>query len=237
MTLLLAALAAFALAWMSAVAGFGGGVLLLPVFTALFGLRAAVPILTITQLASNGSRVGFNHREIKWPLVRNFAIGAVPLALAGGVLFKLAPIEALQRLLGVFLLAAVAWRRWGPTTVRVSERSFITVGAVSGLGSAILGSVGPLIAPFFLAFGLVKSAYIGTEAASAVVMHVSKLVAYGGGDLLTGHVVAMGAVLTPATMLGAWVGKRTVDRISEQLFVTLVEVGLAVSALLLLAGV
>ncbi|MBC8992065.1 hypothetical protein AB0N38_28525 [Micromonospora aurantiaca] len=34
-----ASLAAFALAWMSAVAGPGGGVLLLPVFTALFGLR------------------------------------------------------------------------------------------------------------------------------------------------------------------------------------------------------
>jgi uncharacterized membrane protein YfcA len=28
------------------VAGFGGGVLLLPVFTALFGLRFAVPMLT-----------------------------------------------------------------------------------------------------------------------------------------------------------------------------------------------
>lgn len=39
MTLPLAALAAFALAWLSAVAGFGGGALLRPVFTALFGLR------------------------------------------------------------------------------------------------------------------------------------------------------------------------------------------------------
>ena len=42
-TLLIAAAAAFALAVLSAVAGFGGGVLLLPVFTALFGLRVAVP--------------------------------------------------------------------------------------------------------------------------------------------------------------------------------------------------
>jgi len=41
--------AAFGLALLSAVAGFGGGVLLLPVFTVLFGLRAAVPTLTLTQ--------------------------------------------------------------------------------------------------------------------------------------------------------------------------------------------
>jgi hypothetical protein len=33
-----------------AVAGFGGGVMLPPVFTVLFGLRATVPMLTLTQL-------------------------------------------------------------------------------------------------------------------------------------------------------------------------------------------
>ncbi|MEZ0167054.1 hypothetical protein AB2L27_20065 [Kineococcus sp. LSe6-4] len=38
--LLVASAAAFVLAVVSAVAGFGGGVLLLPVFTALFGIGA-----------------------------------------------------------------------------------------------------------------------------------------------------------------------------------------------------
>ena len=53
LNLLVASLAAFGLAVVSAVAGFGGGVLLLPVFTIMFGLRLAVPMLTITQLFSN----------------------------------------------------------------------------------------------------------------------------------------------------------------------------------------
>lgn len=162
----LAALAAFALAWLSAVAGFGGGVLLLPVFTAMFGLRVAVPVLTLAQLVSNGSRVGFNWREVNWSLVRHFALGVVPLAVAGGVLFAYAPLGGLERLLGAFLLLMVAWRRLGPRPPRGTEWSFIAVGAASGLGSALVGSVGPLTAPFFLAYGLVKSAYIGTEAAS-----------------------------------------------------------------------
>jgi hypothetical protein len=48
--LVVASVAAFALAWLSAVAGFGGGVLLLPVLTVLFGLRtAAVPLLTVAS--------------------------------------------------------------------------------------------------------------------------------------------------------------------------------------------
>jgi uncharacterized membrane protein YfcA len=234
--LVLAAMAAFALAWLSAVAGFGGGVLLLPVFVALFGLRVAVPVLTLAQLVSNGSRVAFNRREVNWSLVRHFAIGAAPLALVGGLLFAYAPLDGLTRVLGAFLLVLVAWRRFSPRPPRVSERSFIAVGAASGLGSALVGSVGPLTAPFFLAYGLVKSAYIGTEAASAVIMHVSKLAAYGTGDLLTLDVVALGAALAPATMLGAWAGKRTLDHVSDKLFVLLVEVGLVISGTLLLVG-
>lgn len=55
--LAISTVAAFALALVSAVAGFGGGALLLPVFTGLFGLRIAVPVLTLTQIASNGGRV------------------------------------------------------------------------------------------------------------------------------------------------------------------------------------
>jgi uncharacterized membrane protein YfcA len=77
-TVLSASAAAFGLALLSAVAGFGGGVLLLPVFTVLFGLRAAVPMLTLTQLSSNGSRVWLNRRDLRWPLIGWFALGAGP---------------------------------------------------------------------------------------------------------------------------------------------------------------
>lgn len=157
-TLLVASLAAFALAFVSAVAGFGGGVLLLPVFTELFGLRVAVPVLTLTQLVSNGSRVGFNYRHLRWPLVGWFSLGAVPTAVVGGLLFVTAPLGLLQRLLGVFLLAVVVWRRVRPQPRPPGDRVFVAVGAASGAGSALVGSVGPLTAPFFLAYGLVKDA-------------------------------------------------------------------------------
>ncbi|MDR6864679.1 sulfite exporter TauE/SafE family protein [Phycicoccus sp. 3266] len=237
LSLALAAVAAFALAVVSAVAGFGGGVVLLPVFTALFGLRVAVPVLTLAQLVSNGSRVALNSRHIEWRLVRNFALGAVPTALAFGLLFATAPAAGLQRVLGVFLLAVVVLRHVRRRQLgRPSPRAFVAVGAASGAGSALLGSVGPLTAPFFLAYGLVKDAYIGTEAAGAVVMHAAKLAAYGTGDLVSARVAALGAVLAPATMLGAWTGKRLVHRMDERVFTVLVEVGLVVSGVFLVLG-
>jgi uncharacterized membrane protein YfcA len=131
--LLAASCAAFGLAVLSAVAGFGGGVLLLPVFTALFGLRVAVPMLTVTQLSSNGARVWLNRRELNWRLIGWFAFGAVPFAVAGGLLLAHAPLGALKRLLGVFLIGVVMWRRVNPHPRKPADRAFAVV--VPGLGS------------------------------------------------------------------------------------------------------
>jgi uncharacterized protein len=236
LTLLAASAAAFALALLSAVAGFGGGVLLLPVFTALFGLRAAVPMLTLTQLSSNGSRVWLNRRHLRWRLIGWFALGAIPCAVAGALLLTHAPLAPLKRLLGVFLIVVVIWRRLGRTQRKPADPAFAAVGAASGFGSALLGSVGPLTAPFFLAYGLTRAAYIGTEAAGALTMHLTKIATYGAGDLLTGPVLLYGIALTPATLLGARVGKKIVGRVSDRMFVLLVEIGLVAAGAVFLAG-
>jgi uncharacterized membrane protein YfcA len=100
----------------------------------------------------------------------------------------------------------------------------------------LFGSVGPLTAPFFLAIGLTRAAYIGTEAASALAMHLTKIATYGASDLLSGRVLLYGVALTPATLLGAWVGKRIVNKISDRVFVVLVEIGLLAAGLLFLVG-
>jgi uncharacterized membrane protein YfcA len=231
-----ASTAAFGLAMLSAVAGFGGGVLLLPVFTALFGMRVAVPVLTLTQLSSNGARVWLNRRDLRWPLIGWFAAGAAPLAVVGGLLLARAPLAALQRLLGVLLIALVLWRRLNRRPRQPPDRAFVWIGAASGLGSSLLGSVGPLTAPFFLAAGLTRAAYIGTEAASALALHLSKIAGYGLADLLTGPVLLSGALLTLPVVLGTWVGRWIVGRISDEVFVLIVEAGLVTAGLLFIVG-
>ena len=226
---------AFVAATLAAVTGFGGAAVLLPVLAAVFGVREAIPILTVAQLIGNGSRVWFNRREVDWRVVGWFALGAVPFAFAGGFLFARAPLSALTRLLGVFLILVVVWRRLHPGPPRRPPlKSFAALGAGSAFLSALLGSVGPIMAPFFLAFGLVRGAYIGTEAMSTVVMHVVKLVAYGQGSLLTDRAVVAGLALGPIMVLGSWSGKRIVDRLPERVFVLLVELTLVAAGLLFL---
>ncbi len=235
--LVLVAGAAFVAATLAAVAGFGGAAVLLPVLVASFGVRDAIPILTVAQLIGNGSRVWFNRHELQLPVVGWFALGAVPFAFVGGLLFASAPLSPLTRLLGLFLLLTVAWRhvRPGPPR-RPPLRGFVLIGGLFSFLSALLGSVGPLMAPFFLAFGLVKGAYIGTEALCTVVMHVTKLVAYGQASILSARSVAIGVAMGPLMIAGSALGKRIVDRLPERAFVVIIEGVLVVAGLAFLVG-
>jgi hypothetical protein len=99
--------------------------------------------------------------------------------------------------LGVFRIGVVIRRQVRRRPRAPTDSAFTAVGAASGLASALLVSVGPLTAPFFLAASLTRAAYIGTEAASALTRHLAKIVTYGAGDLLTGQVLVYGAALTP----------------------------------------
>jgi uncharacterized membrane protein YfcA len=235
--LLVLVLTALAASTVAAVAGFGGAVVLLPVLIWVFGARDAVPILTVAQLVGNLSRVFFNRRELVWPIAGWFAVGAVPSSVIGALLFVAAPTAILSRLLGAFLLASVAYRHTKiGRHVRVSQRGFVGVGAGLGFFSALLGSVGPLAAPFFLSHGLVAGAYIGTEALTAVTMHLVKVSIYGGYALLSGASVAVGLAIGVVMVLGSYLGTLLLARVPERLFPVIIEVVLVISGIQLLVG-
>jgi uncharacterized protein len=206
--IILLAAVAFVASTLAAVTGFGGAAVLLPALVWVFGVREAVPILTVAQLIGNGSRVWFNRKLLDYHVVFWFAIGGVPFAIAGGLLFAKTPLPALTRALGLFLIVIVVLRHWKlARTPKPTLHQFVLIGAVSSFLSALLGSVGPLMAPLFLAYGLIKGAYIGTEALATVVMHVSKLVAYRQSDILHKNVVLAGLLLGPIMIAGSFVGK------------------------------
>jgi uncharacterized membrane protein YfcA len=225
---------AFLAATVAGITGFGGAAILLPALVLAYGTRDAIPILTVAQLVGNGSRVWFHRRAIDLPVVGWFALGGVPAAIIGGILFAKAPLSILTRGLGLFLILPVVWRHWQSKPMRMPLRGFAWLGAGASFLSALMGSVGPLMAPFFLAYGLTKSAYIGTEALTTVIMHLTKLVVYRQTSVLPAHSILAGLSFGPAMILGSFVGKKVVDRLPERAFVLIIEVTLVAAGVLFL---
>ena len=216
---------AFVGSTVAGVAGFGAGVILLPVVAAIMGVRAAVPILTISMLLGNVSRIWWSRGDIDWAVLSRFLMGAVPGTALGILLFAGASSTRLSVIIGVFLLAAVPLRRLLMTrNFRVRLIHFGPLGAAIGVLSALVVTTGPVVTPFFLAYGLRRGAYIATEASGALAMHAVRGVGLAKLALLTRETVLLGLTLGAVMFVGAWCGRRVVDRMSEGTFLRAVEV-------------
>lgn len=214
------------------VVGFGSIVILLPATTFLFGPQQAIPILTVAALMGNLSRAAFSWQEADWPAVATYGAGAVPAAILGAFIFVSIDAALVQRLLGLFLLLMLPGRRWAARqSLAVKRWQLFPLGVAMGLLSGIVGTVGPINAPFFLAYGLVKGAYLATEALGAAAVHVTKAAVYGRFALIDAETLARGLFIGLGLLAGAWLGKRIVLRLEAPAFVRLVEALLAASAL------
>lgn len=217
--------AALPTAVIGGVVGFGTGLTMLPLVVWTVGVRASVPLLSIALLLGNVSRAWFSRRELDWRVIGAYLTGAVPLAVLGAVVYAGARVEWLSRLMGFFMLGSVPLRRWierGPRRMRL--RHFPLLGGASGFLSALVAATGPVNTPFFLGYGLRRGAYVGTEAACVAVVHLAKTVVYGRYALLTLETAALGLAIGGVMFVGAFLGRRILDRMSDRAFVLLVEV-------------
>jgi uncharacterized membrane protein YfcA len=206
------------------VAGFGAGVVLLPVAAWTLGIRMAVPVLTVTMLLGNMSRLWWSRGETDRRVTLRFLAGAVPATALGTTLFVAASSDSLSRIIGGFLLASVPLRRllsMGHWRVRLVH--FPLIGAVFGLLSSTVVAIGAALTPFYLAYGLRRGAYIATEAVCAFSMHVTRGAVLAGYRLLTGEVVLIGLVLGSVMFAGSWIGRRLLDRMSDRVFLAVIE--------------
>lgn len=206
------------------VAGFGAGVIMLPVIAWTIGPKATVPVLTVAMLLGNFFRVWFSRREIRWIVVGAFLAGAVPAALFGAVLYTRLEAEWVGRIIGAFLVAAVPLRRWlTARSVPVRLAHLPPVGLVIGLLSSLVGATGPVTSPFLLGYGLRKGAYLATEALCAIGMHIARGVVFQRYALLTRETLTVGVAIGTAMLVGAYAGRRLVERLSERVFLGVVE--------------
>jgi uncharacterized membrane protein YfcA len=207
------------------VAGFGAGILLLPVAAWTLGIRAAVPVLTVTMLLGNLARIWWSRHDLHGGITLRFIAGAVPATAIGVMILAGASSDWLGRAIGAFLLAAVPLRRVltsGRLHVRAAH--FPLIGGAVGLLSALVVTTGPVVTPFFLAYGLRRGAFIATEAMCAGAMHITRGLVFARYRMISGEILIIGLVLGATMFAGAWIGRRMLDRMSDRAFLAVIEV-------------
>jgi uncharacterized membrane protein YfcA len=206
------------------VAGFGTGAMMIPVIAWILGPKATVPVLTVGMFLGNGARVWFSRGEVNRPVVLAYLAGAIPGGVLGAVLYATIDGEWISRLLGGFLLAAVPGRHLlAARGLRVRLAHFPLIGGVFGFLGSLVGGVGPVLSPFFLGHGLVRGAYIATDALCTVGTYSTRALVFHRYQLLTEPTVVVGLYIGALMIAGAWIGRRLLDRMSQRTFLRVID--------------
>ncbi|MEE2780540.1 MAG: sulfite exporter TauE/SafE family protein [Myxococcota bacterium] len=218
MMVALLTVAAFATAVISGMTGLGGGTILVVIlYAAGLAPSVAVPVHASVQLVSNGARLFFFLKHVRWSALGFFMLTALPAPfLVADSLSRLDPNFA-RIGMGLFILL-VTWtsglKRWklqGPGGMMVA-------GALAGGLGMVVGATGTLIAPFFLRPGWTKETVIGTKALCQASAHVVKLVAFSTVTFAFGDHLDLIGPMALAVVGGAYTGKRAVGALSEDTF-------------------
>jgi uncharacterized membrane protein YfcA len=221
---------------LSAVAGLGGGVILLAVLAQFFPPVVAIPIHGAIQFVSNGSRALSLRPHIAWPVVGWSVLPLLPASLIGAALTTAVPETATRAVLGLFLLILVwrpQWLRFEPAG-GLSNSGLVGVGAVSGFLNTTVGASGPFTSPFLRAVTAGHMAFVATAATAQIAAHGSKLVAYGlnGANAFDHLLVIVGGA--SGAVLGTLIGTRVLGSVDDRLLGRVFTAVLTVLALRLL---
>ena len=219
------------------IVGFGSSIILMPALVLAVGAKDAVPIMAIAGLMANLSRVAVWWNVVDWRVTAAFSATAVPMAALGARSLVALDAAKIQVALGVFFLAMIPARRWLLASgFQVGLIGMAAAGSVIGFLSGLVTTVGPINTPFFLAYGLVKGAYISTEAAASAAMGLSKAGIFRTFGALPIDTLIKGLIVGSAVTVGSWLSKKLLLKIEVEHFQLLMDALLLIAAIVMLGA-
>jgi len=248
------AVIALAAALLTFFTGFGLGTILMPAFALFVPLPDAIAMTALVHLVNGGVKLALVARHVAWRVVAAFGLPAVAGAFAGAWLLRgvaAAPaigtwsavgrefvVTPAKLVVGV-LLAAFAVAEFLPAARRIAvpARWFPLGGLLSGFFGGLAGMQGALRSAFLVRAGFTKEQYVGTGAAIACLVDVTRLGVYLPSlrGLAPGAPV-LGAALA-AALAGTVLGTLLLQKVSLRMVERLVAVVLLAFAAGLAAGV
>lgn len=203
-------------AFIAAVSGTAGGLILLAIMAFVFPPALLIPVHTIVQLGVSTSIAVSRWRYLMRNTVLPFTVGSVIGAALAGRIFISLPQSTLQLVLGISILV-LAWApriaRFGPDRGR-----FVFVGFVVTFLGVFISATGTLLASFTAAVAPDRRNHIATVSGLMCIAHIAKLGAFGVLGIGFGAYAPLMAAMIATSVAGTWLGKLALDRVPERSF-------------------
>lgn len=213
---LAAALVAFTL---SASAGLGGSLILVPALGLLLGVKQGVALAALLLAANNVFKVILYRQTIPW----RAAVGVLAMTVVGawigaGLLIALPePVVAVAVVLGVCVALGFEVKKLELTSRITSPVLAFLAGATSGLS----GTSGPLKGIAIRNLGFDRMHFVGAASLVSLGGDVTKTAVFAGTGLLDGDAVTIALAAVPIMLLGSLAGRRINATVGESAFFVL----------------
>lgn len=216
--------------------GFGVSTILIPVFLLFFPVPETLLIVGVIHWFGNVWKLILFREGIEYRLILLFGIPGVILSYTGAVMSLEVPQTILSRAIGLLIISYVLFIYFKPDyELPENRKSALVGGALYGFSSGISGIGGELRSMFLTSFNLPKAVYLATTGAISLTIDSTRIVTYvAGGTRLQIDMVIILIGLVLLSSIGAYIGKRFVEKVPKRKFRLVVLISLLLISLKLL---
>jgi len=231
-----AALALFA-SIVGGVAGYGTGALMPLVLVPLIGAEPVVPIIAISALFTNSSRLAAFYRYADFRRTAIVLVCAAPTCVLGAWGYTRLSSAGAALVIGTMLILSVPLRR----LLKHHEVTFgdrgLALGSI-GYGVVVGGTAGSgvILLSLLMAVGIQSAGVIATDAAISIVIGIVKVSVFGLAGVVTAQVIAFALLIGLVALPGAFLARAFVQRMPVHVHTAILDAVVMLGGVVLIIG-
>ena len=196
------------------VGGFGSSVFFVPMAGFFYDFQAVLGLTAFYHLFSNVSKIVLFFKGIDLRIFLTIGVPSILMVITGAYFSQF-----LSGNLGAFLTLFAALLLLQPQFVlKQSLINSVTGGGLSGLAAGLLGTGGAIRGLTLASFDVPKATFLATSALIDFAVDASRFVVYFSQDYISKDMLIKAPVLLLISFAGTWMGKRLLQRISQENF-------------------
>ena len=197
-----------------------------------FDFQSVLGITALYHLSSNLSKIVLFKKGIDKKIIVSLGVPAILFVALGAYFSQYFNPKILTYILGFFLMIlSLLFLIFKQLKVLPKTRNAIIGGSISGLSAGLLGTGGAIRGITLSAFKMNKDKFIATSAVIDLGVDFSRTIVYYFNGYMHKHDLYLVPILILVSIIGTWIGKKILDKVSQEHFRSFVLV------LILLIGI
>ena len=219
------------------ISGYGTGALMPLVLVPLVGAEPVVPIIAISALFTNSSRVTAFLKYADWRRAGIVLAAAVPTCVLGAWGYTLLTGKGAALVIGAMLILSLPMR-WllKHHDVKIGDGG-LALGSL-GYGVVVGGTAGSgvILLSLLMAAGVEGAGVIATDAAVSIAIGIVKVSVFGIAGVLTPQVVAFALLIGIIALPGAFLARAFVERMPVHVHTAILDAVVLLGGVFLVVG-